>query len=138
MLGHGFREAIATKDAGADPRNHRTQPANVCVAGKQFQRGIEASSGLEQKRKDAREYGDVLGAGPIEKSKAELGSTAVLNGNRLDGNKTEVFNPLVYLSGRRGRDGAADDFASLTKCSIVEGWHGVTLARRLEAPPLER
>ena len=114
MVQYCVREALATQDAGANLRNNWTQPSDVDVSGKQFQRRVEARSRFEQQRKIASEDRDVLRPWLIEKSQTESGGGAAsFLGDGVDGSKPEILDAAADLGCRRRGNRAADDLAGL-------------------------
>ena len=67
-----FGEALAGEHGGADLPHHRTQLADVLVAGEQLEAVVEARARLEQQREVAREDRDVLVARRVEGGEREL------------------------------------------------------------------
>jgi hypothetical protein len=126
MVGNRIGKAFARKQGRADLGDHRTHPPDIGVARQQFESIVKARTGLEQKRKVARECSHFGGAWPTERASAadNAGSAPIFDG--LDWQKPELFDPARDFGRGRCRNRAVHDLAVLGQRSIAEIRHAVT------------
>ena len=70
MFGHRVGEALAAEQRRTQLRDHRAQPADIGVAGQEFERVVETRAGLQQQREIAGEGRHLGGARLAEQAKA--------------------------------------------------------------------
>ena len=122
-----FGEAFAGDDVRPDVGDHRPQPAEIAIGGKQFEAVIDPRAGAQQQREVAGENRDVFGLRPVEKAEDAAGrAAALLQRDIVDQHQAEALDPLRDIARCSGRDRAGDQFAIAVERTITIVRHGIT------------
>ena len=119
-------ETLARDDPRPDIGDHRPQPAEIGIGGKQFEAVIDPRAGAQQQREIAGEQRNVLGLGLVEEAEGAVRRAALLQRDVVDQDEAEPLDPLRDVAGRGCGDRAGDQFAVAVERAIAVIRHRIT------------